>query len=453
MAPPKLAGGGGAARACALAATLAVAAAAASSASSAAPTPWPQPKTSSLFLSAGFTSDMVLKAAPGAAAIYGLVVPAQRGATPTVSVTLQPDAATADAAAGVGAVVLAVVAMDQGPAGTHCDQMCYAQGFQCSVGNIAAAGDSCPYGCAFAAATADYASCSALCDTVQCGAQYNGVPLTCGGCATNSPASETAAAAAPLPRSGGGGGAGDQCRAGCANVHNATAPAMSWKALLPATAPGGSYTVTVACESGCAAADAGVTLVLERVTFGLVFYCAGQSNQVLNLQQTYEYGEGGLLRRQVAAGAYSNVRIYNFNGGAYPVVFGNVPAFATTHGSLDTLGGAWMNSTFAAQIDDPAASFAPQKTFRSFSASCWYFAQKLTDLLGATAPPIGLVLASMGGVSIESYSPNETVASCIETNPGSSGAPVSQIFYGSVAPFVNMTVSGFVWYQVRLFFA
>ena len=167
----------------------------------------------------------------------------------------------------------------------------------------------------------------------------------------------------------------------------------------------------------------------------------------LNLQQTYEYGDGGLLRRQVAAGAYSNVRIYSWNAGIYPIVYGTVPAFATTHGALDTLGGAWLNSTYAAQIDDPAGNFAPQKTFRSFSAPCWYFAQKLTDLLGAAAPPIGLVLATMGGVTVESYSANETVASCIETNPGSSGAPVSQIFYGSVTPFVNMTVSGFVWYQ------
>ena len=61
---------------------------------------------------------------------------------------------------------------------------------------------------------------------------------------------------------------------------------------------------------------------------------------VLNLQQTYEYGDGGLLRRQVAAGAYSNVRIYSWNAGIYPIVYGTVPAFATTHGALDTLGGA-----------------------------------------------------------------------------------------------------------------
>ena len=167
---------------------------------------------------------------------------------------------------------------------------------------------------------------------------------------------------------------------------------------------------------------------------------------VLNLQQTYEYKDK-LLEQQVAAGAYSNVRIYNWNAGVYPVAYGGVPAWATTHGSFDTLGGAWLNSTYAAQINDDTSNFVPQKTFRSFSAPCWYFAQKLTDLLGEAAPPIGLVLASMGGVTVESYSANETVASCIETNPGGSGAPVSKIYYGSVTPFMNMTVSGYVWYQ------
>jgi hypothetical protein len=420
--------------ACALAA-LAAGAGASAARAPAAPTPWPQPKTSSLFLSAGFTSDMVLKSAPNSAAVYGLVVPSARGVTPTVSVTLLPDAGAGAGAAS--AVVLARVTADQGPAGTHCDQMCYAAGYQCSVGNVASAGESCPYGCQFALATDSYADCAALCDSVQCGAEFNGVPLACGGCATDAPSSAAAPAAAAD---------GDQCRAGCANIHNASAPAMSWKALLPPTVAGGSYTLSVACESGCAAADAGVKLVLERIAFGEVFYCAGQSNMVLNLQQTYEYKDK-MLEQQVAAGAYSNIRVYNWNAGVYPVAYGGVPAWATTHGSFDTLGGAWLNSTYAAQINDDSSSFVPQKTFRSFSAPCWYFAQKLTDLLGAAAPPIGLVLASMGGVSIESYSANETIASCTETNPGSSGAPVSKIYYGSVTPFMNMTVSGFVWYQ------
>ena len=48
-----------------------------------------------------------------------------------------------------------------------------------------------------------------------------------------------------------------------------------WKALLKPTAAGGSYTVSAACTSGC---EHGGAAVLKDVTFGEVWYCAGQSN-------------------------------------------------------------------------------------------------------------------------------------------------------------------------------
>jgi hypothetical protein len=130
---------------------------------------------------------------------------------------------------------------------------------------------------------------------------------------------------------------------------------------------------------------------------------------VLNLQQTYEF-KGKLLERQVAAGMYSNIRIYNFNAGNVPAPFRSTPAFATTWASMDTLGGAWMNSSFAASINDDAVNFPPQNTFRTFSAACWYTAQKLTDFLGDKAPPIGLALASMGGKHPNPNSPAQPPA-------------------------------------------
>jgi len=171
---------------------------------------------------------------------------------------------------------------------------------------------------------------------------------------------------------------------------------------------------------------------------------------VLNLQQTYEWGNNSMLLRQVANGAYDNIHMYNFNSGKYPIPYASRLAFSTQFASMDSLGGAWLNATYAARLDDPASNSPPFSTFRTFSAACFYFASKLTDLVseeGGTPPPIGLLLASMGGTTIESWSPNETVRSCADTNPGSSGAPVSKIFYGSVAPFVNTSLDGFVWYQ------
>ena len=212
---------------------------------------------SSLFLSVGFTSDMVLKSAPNQASIYGLVVPAARGVVPVVTVTLAPSAGLTPAAV----VVPAAVASDQG-GGTPCDQQCYDQGFNCSLGNMASGGTSCNYGCLFAGVTPGYAECARMCDTVQCGAEFEGYALSCSGCG----------AAVPGTRGG-----AEECYVGCSNTFNATAPALSFKALLPPQPPGGEYTLTVACTAGCPGTDAGAALVLQRVTFGEVFYCAGQS--------------------------------------------------------------------------------------------------------------------------------------------------------------------------------
>jgi hypothetical protein len=262
--------------------------------------------TSSLFLSAGFTSDMVLKSEPNSAAIYGLVVPAAaagggRASAPVVTVTLQNDAG------GSAPIVLqaAVDATSMGRAGHHCTQMCYNLGPTCAVGisGIDAA-PGCVHGCTVATESADYAQCAAGCALIQgCG----GGPANktwegwqdfsfCGGCSSPNAFGDAGASVA-------------DCEKGCAFVHNATAAPMAWKVLVPPQPAGGSWTVTVACASGCAAADAGVELVLQRVTFGAVFFCSGQSNQVLGLGDTYDFPA---VLAAVKGGKYSNIRGYTY---------------------------------------------------------------------------------------------------------------------------------------------
>ena len=97
----------------------------------------------------------------------------------------------------------------------------------------------------------------------------------CGGCSSGA-------------RGADGAGTGlEPCEQGCAYVHNTTASPLAWKVLLPPTKAGGSYTLTVTCEIGCG--KNGQPLVLERVTFGEVFFCSGQSNQVLGIGSTYDF--------------------------------------------------------------------------------------------------------------------------------------------------------------------
>merc|ERR1719195_1063467 len=59
-----------------------------------------------------------------------------------------------------------------------------------------------------------------------------------------------------------------------------------WKALLKPEEKGGNYTITATCHSGCSG-SANIT----DVTFGDVWYCAGQSNMWLPMMYTYHRNE------------------------------------------------------------------------------------------------------------------------------------------------------------------
>ena len=128
--------------------------------------------------------------------------------------------------------------------------------------------------------------------------------------------------------------------------------------------------------------------------------------------------------------------------------------FSTTAATEDNLGSPWLNVSYMASVlyDGPEdsskpnyANFHPFTSFSSFGAVCFHFAAALTDKLGADAPPIGILMSWMGGTTPESWSANESVAMCSDINTGMSGMPVSKLFYGQVTPFVNTTVSGFLW--------
>ena len=78
-----------------------------------------------------------------------------------------------------------------------------------------------------------------------------------------------------------------------------------------------------------------------------------------------------------------------------------------------------------------------------FSATCFYFAQELSDKLGDAAPPMGLVHTGWGGSTIEQWLTNETIATC--QYAGRSAA--NQEWHDSrVLPYTGMTVKGWVWY-------
>jgi hypothetical protein len=66
--------------------------------------------------------------------------------------------------------------------------------------------------------------------------------------------------------------------------------------------------------------------------------------------------------------------------------------------------------------------------------------------------PIGLADTAIGGQRIEEYMNNATINKC--TNRSSENIPWwdAELFSTQVIPFVDMTVKGWVWYQVRCAF-
>eukprot|EP00660_Eupelagonema_oceanica_P012302 gene12302-305_t len=153
---------------------------------------------------------------------------------------------------------------------------------------------------------------------------------------------------------------------------------------------------------------------------------------------------GSDLAAAAAAGRYARLRFMQFGamGGALK---DEAPLWTRRDGPQrwPNTSATWFNATWAAAA--PAyvkkGKVQPNPLMR-FSAACAEFGRELVDALGADAPPVGLVQSAVGGTKIEAWSPNETIAGC-----GNTSGPNGALYYGMVAPFVNMTVRGWVWYQ------
>eukprot|EP01060_Flectonema_neradi_P032102 TRINITY_DN5040_c0_g2_i2.p1 TRINITY_DN5040_c0_g2~~TRINITY_DN5040_c0_g2_i2.p1 ORF type:complete len:610 (+),score=126.46 TRINITY_DN5040_c0_g2_i2:77-1906(+) len=188
-----------------------------------------------------------------------------------------------------------------------------------------------------------------------------------------------------------------------------------WVAYLKPSEAGGNYSITVTCD-GCSQGNN--TISVYDVTFGDVWYCAGQSNMALNLHHTVSRNKSLDL---IQSGKYSNIRIYSMASNMNPNI------------SWTTL----KNATNTPKRHSGNLFFA-------MSATCYYFAESLTDIMGAAAPPIGLIHTAVGGSKAEQWTSNTTSAKCanVTLNGGS-----QKLFDARVKPFAKTTIKGFLWYQ------
>ena len=224
-----------------------------------------------LSFSAGFTDDAVLQRGPSAAAVYGV---APLGAEVTVSLIDESGRSSERS-------VVAATAQMGGTADPLCQARCLASG-RCAEGQISACQKpSCAMGCILAGRTPSTTTCKSDCAVAasdKSGCEFTVVspagPWHLPGdklqnqtlqMCSNGPILTNGTQCSSCN--------GPECEPGCDfGAPTGREVLTAWKALLPPTPAGGSYTVT---------ATAGVERVsMRRVTFGDVYFCSGQAQQV-----------------------------------------------------------------------------------------------------------------------------------------------------------------------------
>ena len=178
-----------------------------------------------------------------------------------------------------------------------------------------------------------------------------------------------------------------------------------WSAQLSPMGPGGSFKIVATAGASSAS--------LSNVVFGDVWYCAGQSNMALPLENTMSRNSS---LKAILSGKYNNIRVAQIAGNMNPEMPWKTIAQAVKEGE-----------------------------FMKFSSTCYYFGESLVDELGDRTPPIGLIHTAFGGSTIQQWLPNSTIFECgqVSNNQGRYGT----FFDARILPYSRMSIKGWVWYQ------
>ena len=98
---------------------------------------------------------------------------------------------------------------------------------------------------------------------------------------------------------------------------------------------------------------------------------------------------------------------------------------------------------------DPAEWMVPSNLTADFSALCWNFAVSLMNKTNSDVP-LGLISSNVGGTTIQAWSERQKLLSTCKnvSDPEGSTVYYGGLYNGMIAPLVNTSVAGFLWYQV-----
>jgi hypothetical protein len=173
----------------------------------------------------------------------------------------------------------------------------------------------------------------------------------------------------------------------------------------------------------------------------------------LGLQHTFERND---TIAAIASGKYSNVRIFLSSDVRTPIE-SPVYVASTSYFPKQNYGEGlfWKWNKVADVIN---ATIPEKSPLMEFSAACWYFGKSLADIMeeevdaeadkykGDGAVPLGMMGVSVGGTEIEQWVEKKSQANCQNIScMGANCSTNAGLYNGMVAPYVNMTVKGWIW--------
>lgn len=207
---------------------------------------------------------------------------------------------------------------------------------------------------------------------------------------------------------------------GTANAKGKVTVTTSWdgKSYQTAAGPDGRFAINVKTPAAgltpyAVTFDDGERTVLENVLIGEVWLCSGQSN--MDMRVAGRYGDP-VIGSLDAVATSANTAIRMFTVGSK---MDNKPH--------DDCKGRW---------DEASPATVPD-----FSATAYFFARKLNEVLGV---PVGILHASYGGSRVEAWMSAEAVAP-YKDMPEVNNASI--LYNGMMSPLVGYAIRGCLWYQ------